>query len=162
MTFFVTLAAAKSIAARCYFPTPRRARSTFFTLFNAAAEVAADLRGSGREGGEILFSTWKCVNGMPAFPSCASSWDGGRRPCKKGDVICFNFLLFIQKCEVQWFVIQGPILMKKQKNEKIGLSNNNQGSTLSYISIYKPTVRAASPPLLPSILSSALLSPKSS
>ena len=86
----------------------------------------------------------------------------GRRPCKKGDVICFNFLLFIQKCEVQWFVIQGPILMKKQKNEKIGLSNNNQGSTLSYISIYKPTVRAASPPLLPSILSSALLSPKSS
>ena len=117
------------------------------------------VEGGGRE---ILFSTWKCVNGMPAFPSCASSWDGGRRPCKKGDVICFNFLLFIQKCEVQWFVIQSPILMKKQKNEKIGLSNNNQGSTLSYISIYKPTVRAASPPLLPSILSSALLSPKSS
>ena len=56
MTFFVTLAAdAKSIAARCYFPTPRRARSTFFTLFNAAAEVAADLRGSGREGNPIFY-----------------------------------------------------------------------------------------------------------
>ena len=39
-----------------------------------------EVGGSGAGGRrEILFSTWKCVNGMlPAFPSCARSWDGGR------------------------------------------------------------------------------------
>ena len=102
MTFFVTLVAAKSIATRCYFPTPRRARSTFFTLFNAA-EVAVDLRGSGREGTPIFYMEmckwYACLGLVRNF----LGWRGReeRRPCKKGDVICFNFLLFIQKCKVQ-------------------------------------------------------------
>ena len=102
MTFFVTLAVPKSAPAAVIFPPPRCARSTFFTLFNAT-EVA-DLDGSQRERrreGNPIFYMEMCK-----WHSCLSlvlarvpgSWDGRRverdvRSCKRGDVICFNFLL---------------------------------------------------------------------